>query len=262
MSAILEARPGYRGRISGSSTTAVILIITSLVLCCMTLPGNIPAVATPTQRTGVTGEGGLINGTAAGKGAPPGGGRGLEGTPGKSSGDAPTRKPALAAATYVTDFDAPAYPFTTISFQGLWSREAYDGAHGGQLYTCEDEDAAVEVTVEVPRNGGKLELYSARYWQCGYCSYALVDNATGQVVKSGTVNLYYDNYDSGMPQYGFQVFKAAGLKKGTYTLRVQNLGTPGTDQWPQEILDYFLSQGIDPPPLPHIVNVDYLTLKS
>ncbi|NPV60839.1 MAG: hypothetical protein HPY75_14410 [Actinobacteria bacterium] len=174
--------------------------------------------------------------------------------PGRGVGTAPT--------TYISEFDSPAYPFTAISFQGLWGREVYEGAHGGQIWVCSSEGDAVEVAIDVSHNGGKLTLYSARYWQCGYCSYRLVNNSTGQVVKSGTVNLYYDNYDSNMPQYDFQVFKAAGLKKGTYTLRVENPGVPGTDQWPQELLEYFESQGMEPPPLPHMVNVDYLELRS
>ncbi len=174
---------------------------------------------------------------------------------------APSAAMKAAAGTYVTDFEAAAYPFTSIAFEGLWCREAYTGAHGGQLYTSASGGDALEVIVEVPRNGAKLTLYSARYWQCGYCSYTLVNNGTGGVVISGTVNLYYDNYDSNMPQWNYQVFKAAGLKRGTYTLRVENLGRPGTDRWPQEILEYFEQQGIEPPPLPHLVNVDYLELK-
>lgn len=238
-------------------------IIPALILIiCLTLWLTATALAAPEPREPGRDAEAEAGGKALEKGPRGGDAQTLVAKPGRGNGGGPGRDVGAAPMTYISEFDSPAYPFTAISFQGLWGREVYEGAHGGQIWVCSSEGNAVEVTIDVPHNGGKLALYSARYWQCGYCSYELVNNGTGQVVKSGTVNLYYDNYDSHMPQYGFQVFKAAGLKKGAYTLRVENPGVPGTDQWPQELLEYFESQGMEPPPLPHMVNVDYLELRS
>ncbi len=236
-------------------------LITILIATCLIPLTSTAAIAAPTPQGSSTGtapdlsdQAGIVSARIAVDGEP-------LSVPVKIPPTESKRAPRVESVTYVSDFEAPAYPFYSIAFHGLWSREIYNGAHGGQLWVCGEEEDALEIGIEVPRNGGKLSLYSARYWQCGYCSFSLVNNATGRVVKSGTVNLYYDNYDSDNPQYDFEVFKVSGLKRGTYTLRVENLGMPGTDQWPQEILEYFESAGIDPPQLPHFINVDYLTLK-
>ncbi|MBC7231358.1 MAG: hypothetical protein H5T74_13330 [Actinobacteria bacterium] len=252
-----------RKRVAGSGSSirlsrisaAVVFMLAAIILLAS------PASAAPGHREMAPGNTGEGAGGGDGAVATGGGPYNSETGAGRVAVKGAPVAAARAAGTYVTDFEAAAYPFTSIAFEGLWGREAYTGAHGGQLYASFSGGDALEVIVEVPINGAKLTLYSARYWQCGYCAYTLVNNGTGRVVTSGTVNLYYDNYDSNSPQWNYRVFRVAGLKRGTYTLRVENLGRPGTDRWPQEILEYFEQQGIEPPPLPHMVNVDYLELK-
>ncbi len=177
---------------------------------------------------------------------------------------APNMVIAVKATEYITDFDEPEGPFTAIDFYGDWAREPYPGAYGGHLWTCNAEDDAVEVTVEIASKGSKLTLYSARYWQCGSCRVTIVNEDTQEIVLSETVDLFYDNLDSFEPEYGFEVCKAPGLKDGTYTVRVENLGIPSITEWPPDFVAWCEEEGIDPPPFPddqHFINVDYLVLK-
>jgi len=170
---------------------------------------------------------------------------------------------ALSATEYITDFEQPpVFPYTSITFTESWGRELYASAHGGQIWVCGDEGEAVEVTVDVPANGSKLTLYSARYWQCGSCRVTVVDESTQGVIFSKTVSLFYDNLDSWEPDWDFEVCKVTALMEGTYTIRVENLGIPGLTAWPQEWLDYWEQEEIPVPPFPHLINVDYLVLKG
>jgi hypothetical protein len=177
---------------------------------------------------------------------------------------APNPVAAIEATRYVSEFEQPAYPFTSIEFYGLWSEETYPGAHGGQLWACNAEDDALEVTVNVASKGSKLTLYSARYWQCGSCRVTIINEDTQEVVLSETVDLFYDNLLSDEPDYDFEVCKAPGLKDGTYTIRVENLGIQSITEWPPDFVEWCEENGFEAPPFPedlHIVNVDYLVLK-
>jgi hypothetical protein len=168
---------------------------------------------------------------------------------------------AVKAIEYITDFEQPPVPpFSAITFSENWARELYTDAHGGQLWVCDAAGDTVEVTFTLSSNGSKVELYSARYWQCGTCRVSLIDEATQAVITSVDVSLFYDNLDSYVPDWGFQVFKAAGLSLGEYTLKVENLGIPGMTAWPQEFLDYWELHEIPIPPFPAMINVDYLVL--
>jgi hypothetical protein len=143
---------------------------------------------------------------------------------------------------HISEFDAPAWPFLTINFRGTWHLEFYPGeAHGGQLYVCGGNDASGgndKAAVQVWFYGGAVKLVSARYWQCGWCEVFLDGRSRG------TYNLYSDDIE-----FGYELFETSGLKRGFHSIRVVNLGIPGSDDPIAQEYDL------------HYVNVDYLAVR-
>ena len=113
-----------------------------------------------------------------------------------------------------------------VTYEGLWVAEAYNRACGGKLVVCHDENAYVEVTF----HGWYVRLVAARYWTCGKCAVYL-DGEYG-----GTVNLHSER-----TRYNYTVFWSF-LPRGQHTLRLVNLGEPGSE-YPY-----------------HFVNVDYMVV--
>jgi hypothetical protein len=143
---------------------------------------------------------------------------------------------------YINEFDTPSWPFMRIEFKGTWHPEYYPGqAHGGQLYVCSGNNANgynEKASVQVLFYGRAVKLVSARYWQCGWCEVFLDGRSRG------TFNL-----SSEATEFGYVLFEANNLRQGFHTIRLVNLGIPGSDDP--------LAQEYDL----HYVNVDYLAVR-
>ena len=131
-----------------------------------------------------------------------------------------------------------------VTYVGSWLGESYDWAHGGRLVVSGVEpgggSAAGQVFVEVSLDGDALEgrsveLYCARYWQCGWCEVFL------NGVSQGRVNL---SIDSDYPQPGYLLYAVPSLGAGHHVLQVVNPGIPGPEEMPLGF-----------------VNVDYLVFR-
>ncbi len=123
-----------------------------------------------------------------------------------------------------------------VSYRGQWVCEYAPCLHGGQLVASAVEPGAADVVaVEVTFEGTSVELYCARYWQCGWCEVFL------DGVSRGRVNL---SIDSDYIEAGYLLCAATSLQPGSHTLKVVNVGVPGPQGFPYGI-----------------VNVDYLVLR-
>jgi hypothetical protein len=157
---------------------------------------------------------------------------------------APDAVAALELPEYVMEFELPAaYPFSSIDYDGLWGREVYADAHGGQIWVSPEAGASVQVCF----NGRSVKLVTSRFWQCGWCE-VYVDG-----MSRGTVNLFYDNLDSYEADMGFVAFADYSLRPGNHTLELVNLGIPGLEKLP----DWWLP-GYE---VPHFINVDCLLVR-
>jgi hypothetical protein len=147
---------------------------------------------------------------------------------------------------YVTEFDKAVKPFLKIGFTGAWHPEHYPQAHGGQLYVSSGNDESGNddyASVEVKFNASNVRLVAARYWQCGLCEIFLDGHS------QGIFNLYFDNTKEPFePDWGYVLFEATDLRPGAHTIKVVNLGLPGSDD--EIAQEYDL----------HFVNLDYMVV--
>lgn len=153
----------------------------------------------------------------------------------------PARAQAVCLPEEVLDFPDPAANTDPrVAYQGFWVNEHYAPEEGLELL---EGDMVVSVhplegadcvpSVKVTFQGRSVKLVAARFWQCGWCEIFLDGRSVGRV-----------NLSSDEPVSDYTVFATCCLPPGKHTLEVVNLGIPGTQEMPFDV-----------------VNVDYLVIR-